>query len=138
MFLDLEKVYIDGVEYKILSSRVSSEVFLALSGIADRNAAETYRNKEVYALKDDLPLEEDRWFIVDILGCAVSFEDGSVLGKVSDITTRGSTDIFTVDCISGKHVMFPFIEDLVVSVDIEGKSIIIKKSRFAEVCLYED
>ena len=46
---NLKEVFIDGVAYKILNMRYSGEdLFLSLRGIADRNMAETFRNKFVY------------------------------------------------------------------------------------------
>ena len=50
------KVYIGGAEYKVLSARYDTgAAYLALSGVADRNAAELLRGKEVEALRADAP-----------------------------------------------------------------------------------
>ncbi len=139
VFDSLKKVYIDGTAFKIYSARITpGGVYLVLGGIADRNAAETYRGKSVYAEKDDIPLPEDRWFIEDVIDCAVSFENQEPLGKITDIVTRGGTDFYTVKTDDGKIVSFPFLKDMVVEVNVSSKRIIIKKEKFDEVAFYED
>lgn len=138
IFTFLKKVYIDGVEFKVLSSRVSDAVYVALRGIADRNTAEEYRDKTLYVDREDLPLPEGRWFIADVLGCEVLSDDGNLLGTVTDITTRGSTDMYTVKLKSGKLMVFPFLNDLVLSIDVNKKEIVVSKNRLEEVAYYED
>ena len=138
IFLDLKKVYIDGAEYKIVSARIADGVYIVLRGVADRNAAEVFRDKDIYADRQDVPVSPDRWFIADILGCAVCFENGEEIGHVTDIVKRGSTDIYTVAAPSGKAVTFPFLKSIIVKVDINGREITLKKDKFSEVALYED
>lgn len=138
IFNELNNVYVDGVEYKILSARISDSVYLVLKGIADRNQAELFRNKMIEANKSDIPLPKDRFFVEDILGCEVSLNNGALLGSVQDITTRGSTDVYTVLCSNGKNVMFPSVKNLIETVDIANKKIILFTERFKEVALYED
>ena len=137
-FCSLKRIFVDGEELKILSARVADGVYLALKGIADRNAAETYRNKFVSAMREDIDLPEGRWFVSDVLGCGVFLDDGSSLGIVTDITTRGGTDVYTVSSPNGKTVAFPLLKTLIVSVDIAARKMILKADKLAEVALYED
>ena len=69
-FCALRCVCIGGAEYKGLSARADAQAaYLALSGVANRNAAELLRGKEVLAARQDLPaLEEGRYYIVDNVG----------------------------------------------------------------------
>lgn len=138
VILGLKSVYIEGKEYKIISARAADGVYLFLSGVADRNAAETLRGKDVLADRKELPLPEGRWFLTDIIGSKIAFDTGDFVGIAVDVATRGSTDIFTVKTDGGKTIMFPFLKDLIVSVDVGQKLITLKKSRFDEVALYED
>ncbi len=137
IFAGIKDVYIDGEEQKILSCRVADGVYISLKGVADRNAAEEMRNKDIFADKSQLPEEDGRWFISDILGCLVVLDDGGEVGTVMDVTSRGSTDIFTA-VKNGRSAMFPFLKELIVSVDLTKKRIVIKSKRFEEVVLYED
>ena len=84
-----------------------------------------------------IPLEEGRYFIADILDCELLTENGQRVGLVADVTSA-RTDIFTIKCDSGRIMRFPFLKDLIVSVDIEKKVIVVKEKRLSEVSCYED
>lgn len=137
-FIGLKKVYIDGAIYSVLTSKLGGGVaFLTLSGISDRNQAETFRGKYVCVRREDaVPLKKDTYFIADIIGCALKTET-TLIGEVVDVTSA-KTDIFTVRTIDGKTLRFPFIKDLLVKVDVENKEITVKEKRLGEVGLYED
>ena len=133
---NVTEVFIDGVNYKILSKRSSGEdLFLSLRGIADRNDAETLRGKEIFADREQIEKDEDSYFIVDVLGCEVYLDDGQMIGKVSDILT-GRTDVYYVK--GQKTAVFPMIKDLKPIFDIKAKRITLDGARFKEVVFYED
>ena len=53
-FLDLKKVYIDGETHKVLKASVAADaVYVCLSGVADRNAAELFRGKFLEIDRED-------------------------------------------------------------------------------------
>ena len=55
-FFDLKRVVIGGAEYSVASARVTpAGVFIKLTGIDDRNAAELLRGKDVEAAREDVP-----------------------------------------------------------------------------------
>lgn len=133
----VRSVYIDGKVYKVLNIRSNGdELFMALKGIADRNEAETLRNKDLYALRDEILKEEDSFFVVDILGCVVLTSEGETIGEIKDITT-GKTDIYYVEK-DGKRASFPFIKQLKPVFDIENKKITVDGEKLKEVILYEN
>ncbi len=138
-FKNLKKVYIDGEERKILSVKVGVDcAFLAISGIADRNAAELYRGKYILVDRENAaPLQKGRYFITDIIGCALKTDLGNSVGEIVDVTLA-HTDIFTVKCADGRVLRFPFLKDLVVSVDIENKCVTVYDKRLKEVSCYEN
>ena len=132
-FRALRRVYIGGAEYKVLSARADAQAaYLALSGVADRNAAELLRGKEVLAARQDLPaLEEGRYYIVDIVGCTVCSEEGEELGAIADVLPA-HTDVYVLR--SGeKEYMFPAADGVVTEVDAEGGRITVSKKRLGEV-----
>ncbi|MBP5308684.1 MAG: 16S rRNA processing protein RimM, partial [Clostridia bacterium] len=138
VFSGLKKIYIDGAEYRIISARIADGVYLFLRGIADRSSAEELRDKEIFADRADIPLPDDRWFVTDIIGSEIRFENGEVLGRVTDITKRGSTDVYTAVLPDGKSVMFPLLKTMIVSADAENGKMVLKKDKFSEAALYED
>ncbi len=138
-FKKLNNVVIDGVPHKVVNVKIADGFcILSFFGIADRNTAELFRGKFIEVERADAEeLEEGRYFIADIIGCSVMFDDGKLLGEVVEVT-NAKTDIFTVKTVSNKTVRFPFLKDLLVSVDVEKKVIELKRKRYLEVCCYED
>ncbi len=138
-FKGLKEVIIDGKTHRVLSSTIGGgTVFLALSGILDRNTAETFRGKFLCVTRENaIPLEEGRYFIVDIIGCSVVTDGGVEVGKVVDVFSA-RTDIFTVKCTDERVMRFPFLKDLVISVDVEQKIITVSQKRLLEVSCYEN
>lgn len=132
---DLKKIYIDGEEFSVLSVRAQGEfAYFVLRGIADRNAAELLRGKEIEALKIDLPpLPDGRYYIADLTGCTVVNERGDVLGEVAYITPA-KTDIYTLSK-NGKEINFPAADGVILSVDVGAKKITVNGKRFKEVSL---
>jgi len=128
-FEDLETIYIqiknDLVEYKIEDVKyVKNMVLLKLEGIDDINEAEKFRNFYLKInRKDAVPLEENSYFIVDLIGCKVVTEEGENLGIVDDVFPTGSNDVYVVKNELGKQILLPAIADVIKKVDIQNKQI---------------
>lgn len=138
-FSSLKKVLIDGKEYKVLSAKIGGGVvFITLSGVQDRNSAETFRGKFLCVeRKDAVKLPENRYFVADIEGSNLVLDSGEVVGTIVEVTTA-RTDIFTVKTVDNRVLRFPFLKDLLVSVDVENKIVTVNEKRLKEVSLYED
>jgi len=138
-FNNLKEVIIDDKTYRVLNAVIGGgAVFLSLSGIYDRNVAETFRGKFLRVTRENaIPLEEGRYFIVDIIGCKVVTDSGNEIGEITEVTSA-RTDIFTVKCLDGKIMRFPFLNDLTVNVDVNLKVVTVKEKRLWEVACYED
>ena len=130
-FEDLETIYIQKakelIEFKIQDVKYNKNmVLLKLEGIDDITEAEKYKNCYIKINREDaVELEEDSYFIVDIIGSEVFTEEGEDLGKVVDVLQTGSNDVYTVKTLDGKEILLPAIEDVIKNVDIENKKIVI-------------
>ena len=82
-------------------------------------------------------LEEGRYFIVDVVGCTLINSENEKIGEIVDVFSA-RTDVFTVKCVDGRIMRFPFLKDTVIKVDVNDKIIIADKKRLAEVSCYED
>lgn len=135
----LKLVYIKNKPYKIEGSRIDGDsVCLKLSGIDDRNTAETFKDEYIEIDRiNAVPLEEGSYFIADIVGCKLFADDGDEIGKVTDVSQYGSADVFTV-CDGKRTVRFPFLKKMIVRVDVEAGIIVVKRSVLDEVSVYED
>lgn len=138
-FKRLKKVIIKDRIYGVCGARVAPDaVYLSLTGITDRNAAEILRGEFLLVSRDDaVPLEEYSYFIADIIGCKIVTEKGEYLGEVREVTSA-KTDYFTAVSADGKILRFPFLKDMLIKVDIAAKTITVKEKRFKEICVYEN
>lgn len=114
-------------EFEIERVRFSKNmVFLKLKGIDTIEEAENYRNLYLKIKRDkDEKLEEDTYYIVDILGCKVYTDEQKELGEVIDVFETGSNDVYVVKDELGKQVLLPAIKDVIKNIDIENKTIIV-------------
>ena len=114
-------------EFEIEHVRFSKNmVFLKLKGIDTVEDAENYRNLYIKRKRDkDEKLEEDTYYIVDLLGCKVYTDEQKELGEVVDVFSTGSNDVYVVKDELGKQVLLPAIKDVIKNVDIENRTIIV-------------
>lgn len=114
-------------EFKIEHVRFSKNmVFLKLEGINTIDEAENYRNLYLKIKRDkNEELEKDTYYVVDILDCKVYTEEQTELGKVIDVFSTGSNDVYVVKNELGEQVLLPAIKDVIKNIDIENKTIIV-------------
>ncbi len=112
-------------EFKIEQVRFSKNmVFLKLEGIDTIEEAENYRNLYLKIKRDkDEKLEEGSYYIVDIIGCKVYTDDKKSLGKVDDVFSTGSNDVYVVKDELGKQILLPAIKEVIKSIDVKNKTI---------------
>ena len=133
----IKRVFIDGTEYKVYAVRPAGDcAFLSLRGVADRNAAELLRGKDVVVLREDAPAPpEGRYYLGDVLGCEVVTEKGKSIGTICDITPA-KTDIFVVRREEGS-VTFVAADGVIEDIDVAAKRVTVNKKRFDEVAMYD-
>ena len=138
MLKNVKQLYIGSQSYAVTHFRADGAFcYVCLAGVSDRNAAEALRNWTVYADKESVALAEDRYFVDDLVGCMVTLDDGKTVGSVVEILQNGAADVFVCKADSGE-ILFPFLNDLVLSVNIATKTIVVDSKRFGEVAVYED
>ena len=111
---EIEKVYFN-----------KNMVFLKLKGIDTVEQAESYRNYYLKVERKDDQLEENSYYIVDIEDCEVYTEEQKLLGKVSEVFSTGSNDVYVVKTEDGKQILLPAIKDVIKHVDIKNKKIVV-------------
>jgi len=100
---------------------------LKLAGIDSEESALTWQGGEVLVELENLAsLNKDEYYYFDIEGSDVFDEGGAYLGKVTAIDYVAANDVFTIRGERGE-ILIPFVKSVVVSVDIKGKKIIIRK-----------
>ena len=126
-FCNISKIFmdLDSQELDIISMKVHrSQVIMKIKSINDRNSAESLRGKILYAYREDIPLEEDRYFIEDLIGCKViDSETHHEYGILKNVMNTGANDIYEVKSKNGKEYLVPIIEGTVKNIDLEIETI---------------
>ena len=90
--------------------------------------AEKYRNYVLYADKNDFELDEDCFFIADLIGIEVFDNDtGEFYGVISDVLQNGAKDVFVIkNDKQKKEYLLPYLDETVISIDINNKKMLVK------------
>lgn len=113
-------------EIKVLSARQQKNVMIIkIEGVDTVEKAHALIGKVIYINKEDVNLEEGRYFYSDLLGMSVIDENtGEDFGTVTDIAQTGANDIYEVT--KGKRkAWIPAIKSVVKRIDIENKKMYI-------------
>ena len=123
---EFDVLYVDGREMEVVSSRVhKGQALVKFDGINDINHAEALVGAIVCIDRDDVELEEGRYFIEDIKGCLVyDIDTEECYGKVINVIQTGANDVWHIKNDLNEYLI-PCIPDVVVSVDIDSEKIII-------------
>lgn len=94
-FKNFRYLYLNEQRTGVVSVRTDGNfVYVRFSTVTDRNAAEGLRGLGVFADKEQLPLEEGRFFIDELIGCSVRLNDGTFVGVLDEILQNGSADVY--------------------------------------------
>jgi len=100
-------------------------VILKLGTIETRDEAEVLRRMPVsIPLEEASPLEEDEYYVFQIIGLDVYTEEGEHLGQVGDVIFTGSNEVYVVRGPRGE-VLIPAIADVIQQVDLEQGRILV-------------
>ncbi len=124
---------------RVKHQRLQGEMVIAqLEGVYDRDAAEALRGTELRVPRGQAPqLEQDSYYIVDLIGCQVEDENGVLLGQVAEVHQPGSNDVYEIHGPQGVYLM-PAIRQVISQVDVEQRRILVDSVRFSEVAVHED
>ncbi len=109
-------------QMEIVSSRPhKGQMLVVLSGVADRSEAEAVRGQWLFIREQDAAeLEQDTYFVHDIIGMAVQTGDGRLLGVVKDVLFTGANEVYIVTPPDApdRELLLPAIADVVQQVDL--------------------
>ena len=95
-------------------------VILKFKGIDNINDIEKYKRCSLYVTREHaVALEEDEYFIADMIGMEVCTEDGSIFGTLRDVIETGANDVYVIENAEHGEVLVPAIKECIRSVDIE-------------------
>lgn len=96
-------------------------VILKFKGYDNINDIERYKRCSLRVQREDaVPLEEDEYFIADMIGMSVVTEDGEAFGTLKDVIETGANDVYIIDSPVYGEVLVPAIKECILDVDIKG------------------
>ena len=143
-FEDLDEVYVKrGDKYEargITFVRLNSDdvVIMRMDGVGDANAVEALRGEKLYVDREHaVELPKDADFIVDLIGCRVTDDEGNDYGKITDVMQPGGNDVYVISGRRGE-VLVPALKSVVISVDTKAGEMLLSAARMREVAVFED
>jgi 16S rRNA processing protein RimM len=105
----------------------SGRLLLRFEGVKDRTGAEALRNTLLISDVDPeaRPEDPEEFYDHQLVDLDVVLADGTVIGRISEITHLPSQDLFIVEREDGSEVMIPFVEEIVTSIDLEEQRAVI-------------
>ncbi len=95
-----------------------------LENVNDRDVAREYMGCEIAIDDSQLDRSDDGYLWVDLIGCEVFLEDGTLVGTVKDLIETGAHDVLRV---SGEHEeLIPFVmNEFILRVNTDEKKIVV-------------
>ncbi len=102
-------------------------VIVKFKGIDDINDVLRYKGAKLYVTREHaIPLEQDEYFIPDLVGMRVETEEGEVLGLIRDVLQTGSNDVYIVRPEHGTELLIPAIRDCVKEIDVAARRMTVR------------
>lgn len=109
-----------------VTGAAKGQVIVAVDGVGDRDAAEALKGERLYVERTALPDPDDGSFYhADLIGMDVVATDGSPLGTVTALYDFGAGDVLEFRGADGKARMLPFTEQVVPTVDLEVRRMVV-------------
>ncbi|MFF2999289.1 ribosome maturation factor RimM [Streptomyces sp. NPDC057950] len=105
----------------------SGRLLLRFEGVRDRNAAEALRNTLLIADvdPDEKPEAPDEYYDHQLMDLDVVTKEGDEVGRITEISHLPSQDLFVVERPDGTEVMIPFVEEIVIEIDLDEQRAVI-------------
>lgn len=118
LWIDFENQMIDMIVKKHRFHK--GHILVTFEDHENINFVEKYKGCFLYAEKNMNLLEDDEYYVGDLIGCDI-YQDGKILGKVTDVQLYDHHDILVVE--GKKKIMIPYVNAFVKDVNIDEKRI---------------
>lgn len=124
-FLDLDEVLLDAGREQIVLKITNVKFFknmviLKFKGYDSINDIEKYKGRDLLIRRDQaVDLDEDEYFITDLMGLQVVTDEGVNLGVLKEVMPTGANDVYIVQQENGKELLIPAIKECILDVDLE-------------------
>lgn len=99
---------------------LQGNLLLKFDGYDSPEAVSELTNQLLFVHAEDRPvLPEGEYYHHQIIGLQAIDEQGISLGKVTDILSTGSNDVYIVQPDSGPEILLPATEEVILEIDLE-------------------
>lgn len=115
-----KRLYLDNgkTEIKVRCHPHKNIALMKIDGVDSIEGAVGYIGRKVYIDRNDVKLEEGRFFIADLIGLkVVDADNGKVYGVIKNVINTGANDIYEMKAEDGKLYYIPVIPDIVKEKD---------------------
>ena len=130
-FLDLEDALLDTgselLELKVEYCKFFKKfVFVKFEGLDDINEVEKYKRCPLLVTRENaVELEEDEYFVADLLGFTIVDDSGVTVGKLENVISTGANDVYEVLTEDGGRILLPAIKECILDVDMDEGIILV-------------
>ncbi len=84
------------------------------------NQVEQFRKCDIMVTRENaVKLEENEYFIADLIGLCVTTDEGEDLGNLEDVLQTGANDIYVVKKDGHPEILIPAIKDCILDINME-------------------
>ena len=129
-FDELENFYLDknfNQEFEVERVRYKGNmVIMKIKGVDSVEMAERLKTKNLYVSRENsVDLDEDEFFIADLIGLDVFTVAGEKVGTLKDVLQYSANDVYVVKGDNDKEYLIPSTLKFVPEINIEEKKMII-------------
>ena len=122
-------------EYVVTRIFASTDSVVVSLENVDLEKAKSFVGRDFYISRD---LVKDKILIEDLKESRIMFEDGTILGKITDVQDYGTAEVFYCMQENGRELLFPNVKGVVVLFDYKEKVLVVSKEKLKEVSDYEN
>lgn len=113
-------------EYAVVSSRVVKGLaYLKFDGVDDIDSAGLLKGKTLYCRKSDIPVEEGRHLIADLIGLeVVDASTNESYGRVKNYIDAGGHGLYEVEKASGNSFFIPDVPEFISDIEDEKRILV--------------
>lgn len=123
-FDEVEEIYIGNDRenvYEVEKTNIDYSKNMVVMKLVDYDTIESvepFVNKYIYVSREDAyELEEDEYFVDDLIGLQVVTEDGRILGELVEVLKYTANDVYVVRG-EAKEYLLPATYDVIPKIDI--------------------
>ena len=120
------------VKYSVINLRgvTKKSQILKIKEVDTFDKAMMISKKEFFVSRNDFEeLDENSFYLNDLIGCDVFDEKNQSLGKILDVLNFPANDVLLIS-YEDREIMVPFVEDFILLFDLDNRLVKLKNFKF--------